>query len=320
MRTTTKLAIALAGLILALGVMLVGVGFTLEPATSRKPSSKNNDEPNSRAGPIERPSGTRYIASTPGRASTWLPPKPNAPLRDHIEDLKQQATNGNAVAACRLAFELDRCYNLKRLQERASRAISDAEEAGLFGDLLARRKTNARRAQQEFYEVAQLCDGVPRNELEDAWRYSLQAARAGHVPSMARHVTMHGYLQQHPTLEVLDGWLALRDEGAGYLDRAVEMGYREAYLFGIRAYARGDAEGMPARKDPALAMALAIAAADNDEATPENRESRLAAVVKRYDIAPADIERGRVLAPQYLQKLRERGPQPPNDGSFCAAP
>src|SRR5258708_15633645 len=165
MTTRTKFAVALVALVAIIGGMLAVMPLIRGPARDVGKNETGKRAPSGMPlGSVEgRATAAPPVSFASGSAS-WTPPPSNAPLKDHLDELKQQATNGNPVAACRLAFELDRCYNLKSLQERAARAIANAEESGLFGDMLQRRTEDARRQHQGLYQVQAVCADVPRDE------------------------------------------------------------------------------------------------------------------------------------------------------------
>src|SRR5437016_2492444 len=96
-----KRTIAVAVAVILVGA-LVGWWFASTSAPALKPVASSNPmaTANSRSG-----SGA---VSSMARVAESLPPS-GIPLVQIYEPLKALAQQGNAAAACRLAFELDRC-------------------------------------------------------------------------------------------------------------------------------------------------------------------------------------------------------------------
>jgi hypothetical protein len=186
-----------------------------------------------------------------------LPPV-NEPVAGLVDELKKQAAAGSSPAACRLAFELDRCHNVQRLQRNAANFANLANQPGTGPDLARRYSGFAEREQAKAFEVQRLCLGVPRAETGDAWRYLLQAARAGHGPSMARYANRHTLWEEDP-IRVLDGLIAFRAEGPAFLQGAAQMGYAEAYEQLAFAHTSGPALGLDIPTDRVKGIAYYLA-------------------------------------------------------------
>ena len=287
-------------------VVLVGsaASFFLDRAAAPRPVERKPAEaPGARsAGGASSPSAIAK-ALVPGAA---IPP-PDAPLRTVLEDLKALAGKGNPAAACRLSFELERCLNLRQLQQQAARATNRAEQIGAFGEGRREAQAAAERAQETYQRVAAICEGVSNDDKADAWRHLLQAARAGHGPSMVRYAAGSGIPRGRETLEVLDGWIAFRDESRGFLDRAIEMGYPEAYEIGQNFYVRGGHWGLKVAPDRAKAVALQAALAEarapGDEAAVERA---IAHLVTNFQVTPDEVARGRAMAAPFAARLKAR--------------
>ena len=159
-------------------------------------------------------------------------------LAQVLDDLERQASAGDVRAACRVAFELQRCHELRALQASVSTFRDLAERPGIGPELARRYNAMADRDQARFLEGRRLCEGVTTAQSQDAWRYLLQAARAGHGPSMARFASRRVFADADP-VAALDGLIAFRNEGPAFLERAAQAGYPEAYEQLAFAYVTG---------------------------------------------------------------------------------
>ena len=174
-------------------------------------------------------------ARSPGFAP--LPPL-DTPVAQVLDGLERQARAGDMRAACRVAFELQRCHELRALQASMSAFRDLAERPGIGRELAKRYNAIADRDQARFLEGQRLCEGVASAQSQEAWRYLLQAARAGHGPSMARFASRRVFSDADP-VAVLDGLIAFRSEGPAFLARAAQAGYPEAYEQLAFAYVTG---------------------------------------------------------------------------------
>jgi hypothetical protein len=249
------------------------------------------------------------IAPGPGMPApvAALPPL-EAPVAAILEDLKKQATAGNSQAACRLAFELDRCHNIARMQRGAASFANLATQPGMGPDLAKRYTAVAEREQARVLEVQRLCVAVSKEESGEAWRYLLQAARAGHGPSMARFANRRTLWEEDP-IRVLDGLIAFRAEGPAFLSGAAQMGYPEAYEQLAFAHVNGATLGLdiPVDRVRGLAYYLALMRAG----TPEEVARLQRAVdyaMQKENLSQEDLARARVLAEPLAAQLLRRNP------------
>jgi TPR repeat protein len=233
-------------------------------------------------------------------------PAIDTPLAASLEDLKKQAAAGNNPAACRLAFELDRCHTIARVQRGATSFASLAGQPGLGPELVKRYTAIAEREQSRVLEAQKLCQGVPREETGEAWRYLLQAARAGHGPSMVRYANRRTLWDEDP-IRVLDGLIAFRAEGPAFLDAAAQMGYPEAYEQLAFALVNGPTMGLdiPADRVRGLAYYLALMrAAAPEEVTRIQRAIDHA--MQKENISREELARARTMAEPLAAPLLRR--------------
>jgi TPR repeat protein len=259
----------------------------------------------------ESPASTVHARSAPPippRPVAPPPPLPplNTPLAATLAELKAQALRGHAPAACRLAFELERCHNARRQQRSVVNYRNLAEQPGIGPELTKRYGAVAEREQARLAEVQKLCEGVPAQESVEAWRYLLQAARAGHGPSMARFGSRRSLGDEDP-MRILDGLLAFRNEGPAFLQRAAEMGYAEAFDQLAFGYITGNNMGLefPVDRLKGLAYYLAL----TRTGTPEEVARLMRAIdytAKSDKLSPDELERARAMSVPLAETLLRR--------------
>lgn len=308
-------AARIVGVLLGLGLM-GAVGYLLGERSASAPGAAPS--PQGRAVPLDTSKSastaqppTPWLASPPAAhpAAAALPLPPiNTPVAATLEDLKKQAAAGNHQAACRLSFELDRCHNLTRMQRGAANFANLASQPGLGPELVKRYTAVAEREQARVSEVQRLCVGVPKEESGEAWRYLLQAARAGHGPSMARYSNRRTLWDEDP-IRVLDGLIAFRAEGPGFLQAAAQMGYAEAYEQLAFAQVHGSNIGLDIPVDRVRGLAYYLALMRTG--TPEE-VARLQRTVdyamQKENLSQEDLARARTLAEPLAATLLRRNP------------
>jgi TPR repeat protein len=304
------------GVVLALGLM-GAVGYLLGERSAAAPGVAPS--PQERALPLGASPSTSpsqqapRLANAPaagrGAAVHELPlPPVNTPVASALVDLKKQAEAGNNQAACRVAFELDRCHNIPRMQRGAASFATLATQPGMGPELVKRYAAIAEREQARVFELQRICQGVSVEETGEAWRYLLQAARAGHGPSMARYANRRTLWDEDP-IRVLDGLIAFRAEGPGFLQGAAQMGYPEAYEQLAFALVNGPSLGLDIPVDRVRGLAYYLALMRT--ATPEET-ARLQRTVdyamQKENLSQQDLARARTLAEPLAVPLLRRNP------------
>jgi hypothetical protein len=305
------------GVLLALG-LVGGIGYLLGERSAAAPGAAEPSRVAAAAPDLsKRPSGaapeaSRFaspVARSPG-VPVAAPPLPpiNTPVATVLDDLKKQAAAGNSLAACRLSFELDRCHNITRTQRGAANFANLASQPGLGQELAQRYTAIAEREQARAVEAQRLCQGMTKEETGEAWRYLLQAARSGHGPSMARYANRRTLWDEDP-IRVLDGLIAFRAEGPGFLQAAAQMGYAEAYDQLAFAHINGSTLGLdiPVDRVKGLAYYLAMMrTATPDEVARLQRTIDYA--IHKENLSQDDLARARTLAEPLAVPLLRRNP------------
>jgi TPR repeat protein len=253
------------------------------------------------------PAKLEAVAAVPPRSAP-LPPI-GTPVAQVLDDLKRDAQAGDARAACRLAFELERCEDLRALQASIATFRDHAERPGIGPELARRYNAIADRDQVRLADGRRLCEGVSTRQAADAWRYLLQAARAGHAPSMARFASRRVFSDADP-VAALDGLIAFRNEGPTFLARAAQAGDAEAYEQLAFAYVTGMDLGLGVPHDAVRGVAYYTALAR--VATPDERTRLQRAIdyaIQNDNLAAGDVARARAMAePLAAVLLRHHAP------------
>lgn len=258
-------------------------------------------------------------------------PAINAPLQQVYPALRAEAAAGNPRAACRLAFELQRCAFLPKQREAAAHNEEQVSprlrttEPGRRALLEESRE----RSRRELEVADAVCAGfvAPQGELQP-WEYLLAAAQAGHEPSAVRYVSGGniGLDLEHP-LRSFDAWAAYRREAPAIAERSIAAGSPEAYLW-VAFSSLGGWYGMElAPRDPVRAAALYMAL--RDRAAPRylpELNRNITALMDREKLNSADLLNAKALATQLARQLKappegvdlSQGMFPSEDGSHCA--
>lgn len=287
------------------------------PVQAPPPDAAAEREAAKRAAVTPVPAATSPPASNPrpALASPPLPPL-NTPVALLLDDLKKQAAAGNIQAACRVSFELERCHNIPRMQRGASGFANLAGQPGMTPELVKRYNAIAEREQARAHEVQRLCQGVSKEESQEAWRFLLQAARAGHGPSMARFASRRVLWDEDP-MRVLDGLIAFRAEGPGFLQAAVQMGHPEAYEQLAFAQVNGITMGLDIPVDRIRGLAHYFALMRTGTPDEVARLQRIVDyAVNKEKLTPEDIAKARVLAEPLAANLLRHNP--PGSVDFSA--
>lgn len=114
-------------------------------------------------------------------------PQEGLPLSRTFDSLKRAADQGNYWASCRLAADDYECSTQSMLQAQLSLVRSILADEGISPDELGAARREIKILEKELPKSAALCEGYTATDIEP-WKYLLQAALAGHVPSKASFV------------------------------------------------------------------------------------------------------------------------------------
>jgi hypothetical protein len=255
-------------------------------------------------------------------------PERGTPLMSIYGDLKAMAAQGDANAACRIAFELNRCAKLPIFQsarvEWAHRLANEQDPARRAG--LQRMRDHA---EGEVAIGEKVCKDFPQEDLPLAWDYGLASALAGNRSAMF-HVSFFpwGLDISHPE-QTLEQWSQWRQLVPRIMQSGIDAGDPRMFSLASRAYVRPwfGTEVFPRDPVRALALELAIARRSAPEYAP-TLERDIQYLIRTQSLQPDQVEAAKGIAAT-LPPLRgipergldwSRGMAPEEDGSECEAP
>lgn len=291
--------------------------------TARTIERRSVGEPMKAASPATRPAAMPVAAET--RVAL---PAPQTPLRLIFDDLKRLSEAGDVRATCRLAFEVDRCARLPAMRKSAQEQRLLAKET-LMKLLGGRLLESADRLDDRIRRDEAACEDFSLEGVPEGWRYQLAAAQAGHEPSMIRFVGGSSlFAPNRAPLEALDGWIAYRDNAAGWFATALQAGDPAAFELAAHAHMRGDFLGMVlVPKDPVRGAAYYQVLAER--AAPEYMEQAQGnARHAQARLSPEQLRESQEQAAKLRTQIRaapgtvdfSRGSYGKDDGSHCETP
>jgi len=222
----------MAVLLICVGVLVAGA-LVLAIRGQRSPEAqpKGTTTEIAQAGATATVSnGTAGNSAVAQAARIELPP-PDVPLDAVFDELADAADAGQVAAACRLAWDLQRCHRLEALAaipgfyvEGAARApAGSAQEDELIAEVVT--------AQESLAVDKQVCEGLPADRLKQAAGRMLQAARLGHPASQAMFASWPPF-GLHVSVEEAELVVFHRDHAMQMLRTAAASG-EPAALFGL---------------------------------------------------------------------------------------
>ena len=178
---------------------------------------------------------TRLPSSATTQTNNLLPPSDRA-LRNIVQELKERASKGDALASCRLAAEYDYCEGfvarLSKLNETLEnqRSIS-AESGNKSSDAIVALEANAK----ELLSQADRCEGVVMPSPAERISYWRDSAQRGHVPSMVMYASGRVFYPSD-TLSHLEELGIYKTEALSMATQAAQAGSMEALQALAAAY------------------------------------------------------------------------------------
>jgi hypothetical protein len=189
-------------------------------------------DPDMSAGKERRPAAIAGAPPATAPASAGLPPT-GLPVAEIYPALHERALHGDAVAACRLAFELQRC---DRLRPDVDAEMATRIDPGKIQDpqtLAYMERQLAEMADRQA--AARDCAGLSDAQRREGFDRLRQAALAGHLPSLLAYAA-DGGVPSNQTLQRLDQLRHYRNEAMPLLERAMAQGSAAAAMQLSMAY------------------------------------------------------------------------------------
>ena len=245
---------------------------------------------------------SRPINSMPSKAEL---PTQNSKLKDIYPTLVLLANAGDARAACRLAFELDRCSKAEAL-DKSSSALEES---------LKKLDTNEPSYKQKIWMVNEtrkeadlrkaVCSGYVESNPEEGARYALQAALTGSPEMRVRYVLMMGTALDHGQPEATaEGWLQYRDNARQLLQSTIDEGYPQAYETAAFNYLREPGRWRLVQPDPVKGLSFYFALIPFASPAYKDRlEQNIQYMTVKHKLSNAEIVRAREMSGPLMAAL-----------------
>jgi hypothetical protein len=249
-------------------------------------------------------------------------------LIESYPTLKVMADSGDVRAACRLAFELDRCSRSKQVENVASNLEFNLGKLDQKSPAYEGKLWLAKNARGEANIANSVCRGFTESNSDEGWKYALQAAQFGSPEMRVRYVR-----QQSASLDNLDptataeGWVAYRQNAPALLQRAIDEGSPEAFEFAAYSHLRDASRWrlVPRNNVAGLSYYIALLTV----ASPEYKrmlEQNIEWTISDKRTTDVEVAQARTAASSLVPKLVRVSPNsvdfskgtfPNNNGSQC---
>ena len=208
------------------GDRLEATGARERPVQTQPAITAHGRDPDASVGKPHRPSAVADAPPATAPASAGLPPM-DVPVAEIYPALHERALHGDAVAACRLAFELQRC---DRLRPDIDAEMVNRIDPGETRDPRALAYMERQLAAMADRQVAAKdCAGLSDAQRREGFDRLRQAALAGHLPSLLAYAA-DGGVPANQMLQRLDQLRHYRDEAIPLLERAMAQGSAAAAM------------------------------------------------------------------------------------------
>jgi hypothetical protein len=255
-------------------------------------------------------------------------PEIDVPIAKHISSLKASTNGGDAKAACRLGFELERCGVAAALEDSAARferliATMDANDARKSG-----RVALANNVRKQADLAKRVCNNVSKKDAADGWKYTLLAAKKGHQQTAIRYVMqINAGLDFADLTQSTDAWLAYKENAPVFLSDAIANGSSQAYEYAAFNHLKESANWRLLPFDPikgvAYYEALKIHASTRYK---EVLDRHIEYSIRTKKLSASELEQARKLSHELAIKLTDipvggidhvYGVAPSEDAQYC---
>jgi hypothetical protein len=250
--------------------------------------------------PASRVSGRVPLGPVSSASSAPRRPLPpaNLPLVQIRAELEARVRQGDAAAACRLGYELDRCNKLPQLRSgpefwrgQLAKPSTPPENRQSLQWLLD-------KSQSAMDDAEATCAGLdPATDTTLAWDYTLAAALAGNRTAIWRASFFPAGLDAGRPENTLEGWTQWRAAAPGLIDLGLQSGDPRIFTIASRDYLLPTYGGRLFERDPVRALALILAtepAASPAYLPVVQRNAQL--IIDEQKLTPGDVDAARALA------------------------
>jgi hypothetical protein len=299
--TRRTILFALAALIALAMVVGISIRIAMKSDSQAQPRAPAGAATASNGAGASQPSKAAAPRISLASASTTsfakALPAPGRALVEFRKELEEMVRAGDARAACRLGYEIDRCAKLPTLRM----------VPGFWRDNLAKQtpgtpqytgmKWLLDRTQESLAVAESACAGfeVPDGTL--AWDYTLAAALAGNRQAIWNAVGFPVGLDWDRPENTLEGWAQWRQYAPGLITAGIQAGDPRIFSIAARDYHMPSFGAQLFDRDPVRSVALLMAILPS--AAPAYRstmERDIAFSIEHLKLSPQDQEAARALA------------------------
>jgi hypothetical protein len=303
-RRTILVALAALAIVAIIIAMLIRAGVASEsrtaaPAPSGPGAAANGAAANgSASSPSPKAPAPRIsLSSASANSSAKALPAVGRPLVEIRKELEEMVRAGDARAACRLGYEIDRCANLptERMAPDFWRSNLEKSAPGTPQYDGLRRMLDYSQASLAVAEST--CAGFEVPEGTPAWDYTLAAALAGNRQAIWNAVFFPMGLDFSRPENTLEGWTQWRQYAPGLITAGIQAGDPRVFSIASRDYYMPSFGAQLFDRDPVRSAALLMAILPS--AAPAYRptmERDIAFLVDYLKLSPQDQEAARALA------------------------
>jgi hypothetical protein len=256
-------------------------------------------------------------------------PAPGRPLIEIYKELDALVKEGDARAACRLGFEIDRCAKLPATRQSPAFWQSEAARHAPGSAQYKSAQWLLERTRAATASAEAACAGFAVSDGSVAWDYTLAAALAGNRQAIWNAVGFPAGLDLGHPENTLEGWTQWRQYAPGLISAGIEAGDPRVFSIAARDYEMPRFGAQLFERDPVRSVALLMAILPS--AAPAYRptmERDIAYAIRSRNLSPQDQEAARALATT-LPRVRiasgdgfdwSRGMAPETTGRECEEP
>jgi hypothetical protein len=260
-------------------------------------AAANGAGANASTPPAKAPAPRISLSSASANSSAKALPAVGRPLVEIRKELEDMVRAGDARAACRLGYEIDRCAKLPSLRMAPDFWRSNLAKQAPGTPQYTGMKWLLDHTQESLAVAESTCAGFEVPEGTLAWDYTLAAALAGNRQAIWNAVAFPMGLDSSRPENTLEGWTQWRQYAPGLITAGIQAGDPRVFFIAARDYHMPSFGAQLFDRDPVRSVALLMAI--QPSAAPAYRstmESDIAFEIDYLRLSPQDQEAARALA------------------------
>jgi hypothetical protein len=303
-RRTTLVAIAALAIVAVIIAVLIRAGIASPSRAGASPlagpgAAANGAATNGAASspPPKAPAPRISLSSASATSSARALPAVGRPLVEIRKELEEMVRAGDARAACRLGYEIDRCARLPTQRMAPDFWRSNLEKSAPGTPQYDGLRRMLDYSQASLAVAESTCAGFEVPEGTPAWDYTLAAALAGNRQAIWHAVAFPMGLDSSRPENTLEGWTQWRQYAPGLITAGIQAGDPRVFFIAARDYHMPRFGSQLFDPDPVRSVALTMAILPS--AAPAYRsvvENDIAFLIDHLKLSPQDQDAARALA------------------------